>query len=206
MPPVTGEDITKKRRQPRAHQRPILRIADGLNTDGELAKYYQRGLNYAIQYFGNYGPYYIYLLGPDSEQSVRDIYHQRAVSRVNTKSKQPAGEQIEAFLKQPNIVAEIRAVLAGKAEGGLTWTQRLRFFTKTSRRMQDNDNVTRLKTPGEPCMSITMFFRWPIAIPLSPAPPTNTSTRGWLKEWHPTVRPSSWKTLALSILKTTCCN
>ena len=124
MPPLTGEDIAKKRNQPRAHQRPILRIADGLNTDGELAKYYQRGLNYAIQYFGNYGPYYIYLLGPDSEQSVRDIYHQRAVSRVNTKSKQPAGEQIEAFLKQPNIVAEISAVLTGKAEGGLTWTQR----------------------------------------------------------------------------------
>ena len=123
MPPVAGEDIAKKQRQPRAHQRPILRITEGLNTDGDLAKYYQRGLNYAIQYFGNHGPYYIYLLGPDNEQSVLDIYHQRALSRVDTKSKQSAREQVEAFLKQPNIVAEIQAVLAGEAEGGLTWTQ-----------------------------------------------------------------------------------
>lgn len=123
MPPVAGEDLPKKQHPPSSNQRPILRIAEGLNGDGALAKYYQRGLDYAIQYFGKHGPYYIYLLGPDSEQSVRNIYHQRAQSRVDTKSKQPAAEQIEAFLKQPHVIAEMQAVLAGKAEGGLTWTQ-----------------------------------------------------------------------------------
>ena len=50
---------------------PVILVADGLNADGSLIENYQRGLRHAIDYFGNYGPYYVYLLGPDSEQSVR---------------------------------------------------------------------------------------------------------------------------------------
>ena len=102
---------------------PVILVADGLNADGSLIDNYQRGLRYAIDYFGNYGPYYIYLLGPDSERSVREIYRQRAMSRVDPKSTASAKQQIEEFLKRPNVVAEIKAVLSGKAESGLTWTQ-----------------------------------------------------------------------------------
>jgi hypothetical protein len=120
---VTGQSNTQNTSQRSSNPKPVLRIAKGLNNDGSLAKYYQRGLDYAIKYFGNHGPYFVYLLGPDSEQSVRDIYSQRARSRVDPNSKQSAMEQMEAFLEQPNIRAEIQAVLSGKAEGGLTWTQ-----------------------------------------------------------------------------------
>jgi len=103
---------------------PALFVADGLNADGSLVRNYQRGLRYAIDYFGNYGPYYVYLLGPDSEQSVREIYRQRAMTRVSLDPRFPtAEEQVEEFLKRPNVVTEIKSVLAGKAEGGLTWTQ-----------------------------------------------------------------------------------
>ncbi|MCH2063938.1 MAG: hypothetical protein MK194_09460 [Roseibacillus sp.] len=103
---------------------PVLFVADGLNADGSLVSNYQRGLRYAIDYFGNYGPYYVYLLGPDSEQSVRAIYRQRAMTRVSLDPRFPtAEEQVEEFLKRPNVVTEIKSVLAGKAEGGLTWTQ-----------------------------------------------------------------------------------
>ena len=103
---------------------PILFVADGLNADGSLVKNYQRGLQYAIDYFGNYGPYYVYLLGPDSDRSVREIYRQRAMTRVNKGSRfPPAEEQIKEFLNRPNVVNEIKSVLAGTAEGGLTWTQ-----------------------------------------------------------------------------------
>ena len=102
---------------------PVLRVAEGLNADGALVKNYRRGLSYAIDYFGNYGPYYVYLLGPGNEQSIRDIYRQRAESRVDPTASTSAEEQIEAFLKRPNVVAEIDAVLAGKAEGGLTWSE-----------------------------------------------------------------------------------
>ncbi len=102
---------------------PVLRVAEGLNTNGSLVKYYRRGLNYATEYFGNYGPYYVYLLGPDSESSVRKIYRQRAVSRVNPDSDRPAEQQIAEYLRRPNVVSEIQAALKGKAEGGLTWTQ-----------------------------------------------------------------------------------
>ena len=103
---------------------PILFVADGLNADGTLVKNYQRGLQYAIDYFGNYGPYYVYLLGPDSEQSVREIYRQRAMTRVNKGPRFPAAEeQVKEFLNRQNVTTEIKSVLSGKAEGGLSWTQ-----------------------------------------------------------------------------------
>lgn len=102
---------------------PVLFVAEGLNADGSLVKNYQRGLQYAAAYFGNYGPYYVYLLGQGNEQSVRKIFRKRAMTRVDANSSFTAEEQIEAFLKRPNVVTEIKAVLSGKAEGGLTWTQ-----------------------------------------------------------------------------------
>jgi hypothetical protein len=103
---------------------PRLFVAEGLNADGLLVKNYQRGLKYAVDYFGSYGPYYIYLLGPDSKASVREIYRQRALTRVDPRATPDVQQkQIEAYLRRPNVVAEIEAVLAGKAEGGLTWTQ-----------------------------------------------------------------------------------
>ena len=103
---------------------PVLFVAAGLNTNGSLVRNYQRGLQYAMDYFGRYGPYYVYLLGPDSEQSVRHIYHQRALTRANADARLGSlEEQTQKFLNQPNIVNEIRSVLSGMAEGGLTWTQ-----------------------------------------------------------------------------------
>ena len=102
---------------------PVILVTDGLNKDGSLVENYQRGLRYAIDYFGNYGPYYVYLLGPGSEESVRKIFRQRAISRVNRDLRTPAELQIKEFLSRPNVTREIKAVLEGKAEGGLTWTQ-----------------------------------------------------------------------------------
>lgn len=103
--------------------KPVIFVADGLNADGSLVHNYRRGLRYAINYFGNYGPYYVYLLGPGNEKSVRDIYLKRAKSRVNPNKAESAEAQIGEFLKRSNVVSEIEAVLSGKAEGGLTWTQ-----------------------------------------------------------------------------------
>ena len=46
------------------------------------------------------------------------------MTRVSLDPRFPtAEEQVEGFLKRPNVVTEIKSVLAGKAEGGLTWTQ-----------------------------------------------------------------------------------
>ena len=105
---------------------PVLFVAAGLNSNGSLVRNYQRGLQYALDYFGRYGPDYVYLLGPDSEQSVRHIYHQRALTRANPDARFGSlAEQTQEFLNRPNIVNEIRSVLSGKAEGGLTWTQDL---------------------------------------------------------------------------------
>jgi hypothetical protein len=123
---------------------PVLFFADGLNADDSLVKNYLRGLKYAIDYFGNYGPYYIYLLGPDNEQSIRDIYLKRAESRANPSSLTAVEDQIEGFLKRPNIVAEIDAVLAGKAEGGLTWSEpprRVYEDVTTNAKGRENDPI-----------------------------------------------------------------
>ena len=102
---------------------PVFHVAEGLNADGSLVANYKRGLDYAIDYFGNYGPYHIYLLGAKSEASVRAIYRERAASRVDLKADDPPEKQIDAYLAQPDVVREMDAVLNGKAEGGLTWSQ-----------------------------------------------------------------------------------
>ncbi|MCH1506268.1 MAG: hypothetical protein L7V86_22010 [Verrucomicrobiales bacterium] len=102
---------------------PVFHVAEGLNADGSLVANYKRGLNYAIDYFGNYGPYHIYLLGSESEASVRAIYRERAKSRIDPNETEPAEKQIASYLAQTNIVEEMNAVLNGKAEGGLTWSQ-----------------------------------------------------------------------------------
>ena len=103
--------------------KPVLFVADGLNNNGLLVENYKRGLNYAIDYFGNYGPYYVYLLGPSNKQNILNIYRSRAETRVNPNSSTPREQQINEFLKRPNVAREIEAVLEGKAEGGLTWSE-----------------------------------------------------------------------------------
>ncbi|MDP6892347.1 MAG: hypothetical protein QF731_04150 [Verrucomicrobiota bacterium] len=103
--------------------KPVLFVADGLNKNGSLVENYERGLNYAIDYFGNYGPYYVYLLGPSNKQNILDIYLSRAETRVNPNLSYTRKQQVEDFLKRPNVTAEIEAVLEGRAEGGLTWSE-----------------------------------------------------------------------------------
>ena len=102
--------------------KPTFHVAKGLNKDGSLLKYYKRGLDYAIDYFGNYGPYHIYLFGPEDEKSVRSIFRDRAKSRVDPNAKETEDEQIEEFLSRSNVVKEIKSILAGESVGGLTWT------------------------------------------------------------------------------------
>ena len=103
--------------------KPIIFVAEGLNNDGSLVKNYKRGLDYAIDYFGNYGPYYVYLMGPSNKQNILDIYLSRAETRANPIPSSSRRQQIEEFLKRPNITSEIEAVLEGKEEGGLTWSE-----------------------------------------------------------------------------------
>ena len=102
---------------------PKIIVAKGLNADGSLVKNYRRGLEYAIDYFGNYGPYYVYLLGPGDEENIRAIYQRRAETRVNRDSPDSPRRQVMQFLNQGSITEEIKSVLAGHSEGGLTWTQ-----------------------------------------------------------------------------------
>ncbi len=105
-----------------SHIEPQFFVSKGLDQDGSLVANYRRGLDYAIRYFGNYGPYKIYLLGPGNEQDIRAIFRQRAESRVVLQSSESREEQIESFLNRPNTIREIEDVLAGNAMGGLTWS------------------------------------------------------------------------------------
>ena len=49
----------------------VFHVAPGIDKNGSLIKFYKRGLDYAVDYFGNYGPYHIYLLGPKGERILR---------------------------------------------------------------------------------------------------------------------------------------
>ena len=100
---IAVEPTTKSQRT--STRAPVILVADGLNKDGSLVENYQRGLRYAINYFGNYGPYYVYLLGPDSETSVRTIYRQRATSRANPDPKAAARQPLAEFLRRPSLDA-----------------------------------------------------------------------------------------------------
>lgn len=102
--------------------KPTFHIAKGLNDDGSLLKYYKRGLDYAVNYFGNYGPYHVYLFGPEDEKSVRAMFKERAMSRIDPNSKETVETQVDEFLSRPNVVEEIKSILAGESSGGLTWT------------------------------------------------------------------------------------
>ena len=102
--------------------KPTFHIAKGLNDDGSLLKYYKRGLDYAVNYFGNYGPYHVYLFGPEDEKSVRAMFKERAMSRIDPSSKETVETQVGEFLSRPNVVEEIKSILAGESSGGLTWT------------------------------------------------------------------------------------
>ena len=102
--------------------KPTFHIAKGLNDDGSLLKYYKRGLDYAVNYFGNYGPYHVYLFGPEDEKSVRAMFKERAMSRIDPSSKETVETQVDEFLSRPNVVEEIKSILAGESSGGLTWT------------------------------------------------------------------------------------
>jgi hypothetical protein len=125
-------------------QKPTFHVAEGLDPDGSLVKYYRRGLDYAIDYFGNYGPYNIYLLGPSNEQDIQDIFRARAESRATPDIERSKKEQVEAFLRQPNIIKEIAAVMAGEATGGLTWSdpqQRVYEDVTTNATERANDPI-----------------------------------------------------------------
>ena len=122
-PSTTHADEAKQNLAKETEGPPVFHIADGLNGDAALLENYQRGLNYAINYFGNYGPYHIYLLGSQSEPSIRAIYRKRAESRADPNASESIENQITEFLKQSNIVEEIDAVLSGESQGGLTWSE-----------------------------------------------------------------------------------
>ncbi len=103
-------------------EQPTFHVSKGLDPDGSLVRNYRRGLEFAVDYFGNYGPYHVYLLGPGNEQDIKDIFRERASTRAIPGITQSEAEQVEAFLKQPNILSEIAAVIAGESTGGLTWS------------------------------------------------------------------------------------
>jgi hypothetical protein len=120
--PEHSEQIPGSKLNQETKQKPTFYVAEGLDPDGSLVKHYRRGLDYAIDYFGNYGPYNIYLLGPSNEQNLQAIFRKRAETRAIPGIASSEEEQVEAFLRQPNIIKEIAAVMAGEATGGLTWS------------------------------------------------------------------------------------
>ena len=50
------------------------------------------------------------------------MFKERAMSRIDPNSKETVETQVDEFLSRPNVVEEIKSILAGESAGGLTWT------------------------------------------------------------------------------------
>ena len=161
--------------------KPTFHVAKGVDVNGSLIKYYKRGLDYAIDYFGNYGPYHIYLFGPEDEKSVRAIFRDRAESRVDPDAKETAEKQIKEFLKRSNVIKEIKSILAGESAGGLTWTQGpVRIYEDVS-----TNATERAKSPIENTWGALHEYHHVFQIAHSGAEEERTSDKNscsWMRE------------------------
>jgi hypothetical protein len=57
-------------------------ITDGFDSSGAMQAEFWTAYNYGRDYFGAYGPVYVYFLGPTSEQSNEDIFRLRGERRA----------------------------------------------------------------------------------------------------------------------------
>ncbi len=91
-------------------------ITEGFDADGAIQARFWEAYNYSRDYFGAYGPVYVYFMGPTSEESNNDIWHLRAERRAVEDACYPVENQVDDFFDNPFGSEELDAANSG--EGG----------------------------------------------------------------------------------------
>ena len=94
----------------------ICNITEGFDSNGKIQAQFWEAYNYSRDYFGAYGPVYVYFMGPTSEESNAEIWQLRAQRRAIVDACYPVEEQVEDFYGNPHGAEELDAANSG--EGG----------------------------------------------------------------------------------------
>lgn len=89
-------------------------ITDGYDADGAMQEALWEAYDYARDYFGAYGPVYVYVLGPTSAESNLDIWHLRAERRAVVEACVSVEDQVQSFLADPYGIEERNAANTGE--------------------------------------------------------------------------------------------
>jgi hypothetical protein len=91
----------------------VCNITEGFDSDGALQDQFWEAYNYSRDYFGAYGPVYVYFMGPTSEESNNDIWHLRAERRAVADACDSVEDQVSDFFDNPFGSEELDAANSG---------------------------------------------------------------------------------------------
>jgi hypothetical protein len=94
----------------------VCNITEGYDSDGAIQAQFWEAYNFARDYFGAYGPVYVYFMGPTSEESNQLIWELRAQRRAVPEACYPVKQQVDSFSNNEHGNQELAAANSG--EGG----------------------------------------------------------------------------------------
>ena len=94
----------------------VCSITEGFDSDGAIQGQFWQAYDYAREYFGAYGPVFVYFMGPTDPASNQLIWELRAQRRAVPSACYPVEQQIAAFADNVHGSRELEAANSG--EGG----------------------------------------------------------------------------------------
>ena len=95
----------------------VCNITEGYDSEGAIQDQFWEAYNYIRDYFGAYGPVYVYFMGPTSEASNQLIWELRAQRRAVPEACYPVKQQVDSFSNNEHGNQELAAVVAALGLG-----------------------------------------------------------------------------------------
>ena len=92
----------------------VCNITEGFDEEGTIQAQFWEAYNYSRAYFGSYGPVYVYMMGPTSEESNATIWELRAQRRAIVDACYPVEQQVDAFYDNEHGSEELAAANSGQ--------------------------------------------------------------------------------------------
>lgn len=91
----------------------VCNITKGFDTNGQIQAQFWEAYTYAQDYFGHYGPVYVYVMGPGNATSNDRIWKLRGQRRAVVDACTPVAFQVDDFLADPYATEELEAANNG---------------------------------------------------------------------------------------------